>query len=304
EAGQADRLKAAADQMLTDFGKHLDAVCWLWRGKIGTSVLPIPQREMLGRLLDHLGQVTRSDYIAPKIVRDTRAKIRSALSAANYSSFRQIIEGMESGLASTIRTTVDRLDSLGHVVRANLIKIIHQVHPELNVGRMMRVQIDPWKNDNVIYCIQRGYDRRREEIEHLTRIKIPENAKAIGEAAARGDLSENSEYKFALEERDLLQARLIKLQSEFSLAHVLAAHEIDASEVSIGTCIALAGANGDRREMTILGPFESDLERSIYNYRAPLCAKLRGLHVGDNVTLELGAGEQEYRIESITSALP
>ena len=40
------------------------------------------------------------------------------------------------------------------------------------------------------------------------------NAKAIGEAAAHGDLSENSEYRFALEERDLLRARLAQLQGQ------------------------------------------------------------------------------------------
>jgi transcription elongation GreA/GreB family factor len=303
EAGQAERLKPVAELILSDFTQHLDAVCWLWRGKIGATVLPIPPREMLSRLLEHLAQITRNDYVAPKTLRDTRTHIRAALSAANYSRFREVIEGMEAGLASTIRTTVDRQDALGHVVRGNLIKIIHERHPELNAPRTRQV-VDPWQDDSVIYCTQQGFDKRKEEVDYLTRVKIPENARAIGEAAARGDLSENSEYKFALEERDLLQARVMKMQQELSLARLVTPGEVNTGEVNIGTRLALVSTNGaHRRDFTILGPFEADIEKAVYNYRAPLCGKLRGLHVGDTVKLELGEGEQEYRLESITNAV-
>jgi transcription elongation factor GreA len=303
EAGLGERLRAVAEQALTDFGKYLDAVCWLWRGKIGSSILPIPPREMLNRIFDHLGQVTRSDYVVPKTLRDTRTKIRAALSAANYAAYRQVIEGMESGLASTIRTTIERLEGLGHVVHGNLIKIINHTHPELSAQRGPRVTIDPWQDDTVIYCTQKGYERRKGEVDHLTKVKIPENARAIGEAASHGDLSENSEYKFALEERDLLQARLMNMQGEISLAHILTPGEISINEISIGTKATLVSPAGDRREVTILGPFESDMEQAVYNYRAPLAGKLRGLRVNDTVRLDLGAGEQEYQVLEIANAV-
>ncbi|MCB9867224.1 MAG: hypothetical protein H6816_11410 [Phycisphaerales bacterium] len=58
---------------------------------------------------------------------------------------------------------------------------------------------------------------KRAELEELVNVKIRENAIAIGRAAELGDLSENSEYKFALEERDLLQARLAQMQKEMDL---------------------------------------------------------------------------------------
>lgn len=302
EGGHLDRLKATAEHMVSDFGKHLDAVCWLWRSKLGGTLLPMPQREMLGRLLDHLGQVTRNDYVAPKILRDTRNKIRTALSASNYGAFRQVIEGMEAGLASTVRTTIERLDGLGQVVYSTLIKIINQTHPELSINRS-RATVDPWQDDNVIYCTQKGYERRKEETDYLTKVKIPENARAIGEAASRGDLSENSEYKFALEERDLLQARLMQMQGELNLAHILTPAETSTDEASIGTKLTLVSATGDRCEFTILGPFEANMELGIYNYRAPLCGKVRGMRIGQSIKLDLGNGEQDYRLDSITNAV-
>lgn len=302
EAGHGERLKTVAEHVLSDFGAHLDAVCWLWRGKVGTTLEPISSRELLLRLLDHLGKVSRDDRYAAQVLRDTRTKIRSALSAANYSRYRKVIEGMESGLASTIRTTVDRLDGLGHTVRINLMKIVTDTHPELVVSRAK--QVDPWEDDNITFCTQQGYARRKEEIDFLTKVKIPENARAIGEAASRGDLSENSEYKFALEERDLLQARLMKMQTEFSLARLLNADDVNTSQVDIGTHVQLVSTDGSsRREVTILGPFEGDIDRDIYNYKAPLCGKLRGLHPGDTAKVDLGIGEMEYRIESIANAM-
>lgn len=303
EAGRRELLGPVIERVLADFNESFQAVCWLWRGKLGATLLPIPHRELLIRMLEHLGRVSRDDYAPPKQLRDTRTQIRAALSAANYSRFRQVISEMDAGLASTIRTTIDRLDGLGHTVRIRLMRIVTDTHPELTVTRN-RQPVDPWQDDSVIYCTQQGFDRRKEEIDYLNRVKVPENARAIGEAAARGDLSENSEYKFALEERDLLQARLMKMQNELSLARVISRDGVSTDQVDIGTKVTLVGVeSGDRREFTILGPFESDMDQAIYNYRAPLCARLRGLRVGDTAKLELGTGEQEYRIEHIENAV-
>ena len=100
EAGQRDRLLPVTERIVSNFGEYLDAVCWLWRGKLGATLTPIPARELLIRMLDHLGRVSRDDFATPKTLRDTRTKIRAALSAASYARFRQVISEMEPGLAT------------------------------------------------------------------------------------------------------------------------------------------------------------------------------------------------------------
>jgi transcription elongation factor GreA len=136
---------------------------------------------------------------------------------------------------------------------------------------------------------------------------MKENAKAIGEAASHGDLSENSEYKFALEERDLLRARVANIQNELSLARLLTADDVQTDTVTVGTRVTLErvdpGAPEDHRQMTILGPWEADIERGVYNYRAPMCQKLRGLRVGDTAALDLDGAERQWRIAAIQNAL-
>ncbi len=75
-------------------------------------------------------------------------------------------------------------------------------------------EIEPWKREDILFATRAGISRKQEEIDHHVNVKMAENARAIGAAAERGDLSENSEYKFALEERDLLRARLAQMNSE------------------------------------------------------------------------------------------
>ncbi|MEP0841373.1 MAG: GreA/GreB family elongation factor, partial [Phycisphaerae bacterium] len=298
EAGRHEALVEAVNRIPTDFAAHLDAVCWLWRGPALPGLEPVPPRELLGRMLNFLSELARGDAAAATL-RDAKAKLRSALSAANYARYREVIAGMDAGLASTVRRTVDRLDALGHTVRGDMLRIIQETHPELYV----KARVDPWFDEGILFGTRAGMSKREEELHYLTHVKMVENAKAIGEAASHGDLSENSEYKFALEERDLLRARVAAIQSELSRARLLTAHDVSTDEVSVGTRVTLAGEGGTRREVTILGPWESDVERGIYNYRAPLCLKLKGLKVGDSVTLDLDGTERAYRIESIANAL-
>jgi transcription elongation GreA/GreB family factor len=163
--------------------------------------------------------------------------------------------------------------------------------------------VDPWLDDGVLFGTREGMSKREDELKYLINVKMAENAKAIGEAAARGDLSENSEYKFALEERDLLRARVATIQNELSRARLLTVNDVTTDAVNIGTRVTMTGPEGERHDITVLGPWEANVEKRIYNYQAPLCLRLKALHVGDTVTLDLGGEERAYRIDAIVNAL-
>lgn len=299
KTGRQEQLAAVCREIPADFTSHLEAICWFWRGSSIEGLSPLPPRELLLRLLNHLSELTISDSTPPSVLRHARQTIRSAMSAGKYARYRQVIEGMEPGLASTVRRTVDRLDGLGQVVRSTMLKIIQETHPELYV----KARVDPWLDENILFGTQTGMHKREEELNFLVNVKMKENAKAIGEAASHGDLSENSEYKFALEERDLLRARVAVIQNELSMARLLTANDVQTDTVTVGTRVALEDSQGHRREMTILGPWEADIEKGVYNYRAPLPGKLRGLQVGDTAMLDLDGTEREWRITSIVNAL-
>lgn len=307
EADRQEQLVAAMNRIPENFTRHISALCWYWRGPKNEQLDQLPglnlptRRELLPQILDHLAELNRNEQTPPDVLREARTQIRAALASDNYSHFRDIIEEMGDNLAFTVYRSIERVDGLGQVVHNDLLNIIREMYPHLFVQKKL---FDPWTAENVVYTSQQGLRKHQEELNHLLNVKIPENAKAIGEAAAHGDLSENSEYKFALEERDLLQSRARAMQEELSKAQVMTADNISTDRVNIGTTVHLVSTDGDsRKQVTILGPWDTDIDRGIYNYKAPLCMKLRNLRPGDTINLDLDDSEKEYRIESISNAL-
>jgi transcription elongation GreA/GreB family factor len=145
-----------------------------------------------------------------------------------------------------------------------------------------------------IYATAESFAQKRAELEHLLRVEIPANKKAIQVAREMGDLSENFEYKSARQRDEYLSARVGKLQTEISNVRVIDPATVDTAAVRVGTKIAIS--NGDvRREITILGPWESAPEHGVYSNQSDVARALIGHGAGDIVTF-MG---NDYEIESI-----
>ncbi|HEX2062676.1 MAG TPA: GreA/GreB family elongation factor, partial [Thermoanaerobaculia bacterium] len=145
-----------------------------------------------------------------------------------------------------------------------------------------------------VYATAESLEKKRAELQHLKNVEIPANSKALQAAREMGDLRENFEYKAARARAEYLSARVGELASEISRVRVLDPSQLDTSVVRIGTKLELS--NGDvRREVTILGPWESDPEHGIYSNESDVARKLMGHTAGDVVSF-MG---NDYVIESI-----
>ena len=146
----------------------------------------------------------------------------------------------------------------------------------------------------VIYATSEMLATKRAELENLVKVEIPANNKAIQVAREMGDLKENFEYKSARQRAEYLGARAVKLQSELAEVRVLDPGTIDTSAVHVGTKVSLS--NGDtRREVTILGPWESAPEHGIYSNQSDVAKALIG-HSPNEIVTFMG---NDYQIESI-----
>ncbi|MBN1489556.1 MAG: hypothetical protein JXA69_06520, partial [Phycisphaerae bacterium] len=209
EAGHRDAVQQVIGQIAMEPLEHLPLLVWLWRGPAKADVFDLPPRvEVLGRMLTLLGDLARREDVRPDVHKEVRATIRSALAARKHAAFHEAIEGMEADLAGTVYRQLSRAAGLSHALVDDLCKIVRQKFPVL----FMRPRLEPWEDPNILYTTDAGRRKAEEELNYILHVKMPENAKAIGEAASHGDLSENSEYKFALEERDLLRARAAGIQ--------------------------------------------------------------------------------------------
>lgn len=145
-----------------------------------------------------------------------------------------------------------------------------------------------------MYATAESLEKKRGELHHLRTVEIPANSKALQAAREMGDLRENFEYKAARSRAEYLSARVGELAAELSRVRVLDPNQIDTTTVRVGTKLELS--NGDaRREITILGPWESYPERGIYSNESDVAKKLFGHAAGDVVSF-MG---NDYVIESI-----
>ncbi len=302
QAGQGDLLQGVADRALAEPGRYTDAMMWLWKGPAIKTPLKLPPLpEFLTLVLGLVGPARMSEGKAVgQTVNELRAKVRSGLSAKDYDQFRKCITDLSDAMGMAVRRLVDRAEGLGPSVQDDLSNIVRARFAHLYV----KPKVAMWDDESVLYFTPAGLRTKEDELAELVNVKMRENAKAIGEAASHGDLSENSEYKFALEERDLLRARVAKLNREISMAKVLEPQEIPTDHVSIGQRVTLAPPNGGQSlVITVLGFDESDLGRHVFSYHSPLARELLGKKPGDPVTLSLDAIAGSYRVDQIESAL-
>ncbi|MFN7939993.1 MAG: GreA/GreB family elongation factor [Thermoanaerobaculia bacterium] len=133
------------------------------------------------------------------------------------------------------------------------------------------------------YATPEAIAARREELRRLVETEIPTNRKAIEEARALGDLRENFEYKSARQRHEYLNARVATLHNDLGRVRPVDAASVDTGEIRIGTRVELGNGTGERRSITILGPWDSRPEAGVLSYESELAKTLLGKKLGERV---------------------
>jgi transcription elongation GreA/GreB family factor len=297
--GQETVAQAAAKALASPLD-HLELFLWMWRGP-GLPPANMPGKvELLTRILNVVLDLDHDWSVNPARAKVIRQRVRAALSASDYASYRQALKEMNESVAGTIKRLIERTEGLAEAVHADMLNLLR----EHFFGLFVKARIEPWLDENAIWTTEAGLRRREAELKDLVDVKMFANAKAIGAAAAHGDLSENSEWRFALEERDMLRARVAKMQEEIARARVLRAENVPADSVGIGSRVVLKRLpDGPEIEVALLGPWDVDPGRNVSSYQTPLIRDLLGKPVGATLVLRIEGEEAEYRVERLGPAL-
>ena len=175
---------------------------------------------------------------------------------------------------------LDRVFGLEEHRRATVREALLMKFPELRAPAV-----------EYLYATAESIEAKRQELIHLKQIELPANAEAMKTAKEYGDLSENFEYHAARQKHEYLSARIASLADELSRTRALDSTKIDASEVRVGTRVRMRDASGAERDFTILGPWDSKPEESIYSYQSEFAQRLLGSRPGDRVNLPEGQVE-------------
>jgi transcription elongation factor GreA len=144
---------------------------------------------------------------------------------------------------------------------------------------------------------QSSFDAAKHEYEELIATKIPDNKEAIATAREHGDLQENSEYKMARQDQDILLSRKNELEVDLSRARVSDFTDVSSDLVGIGSIVELKeGSSGKTRRYSILGAWDSDPQNDVLSYKTPLAKQLLGKKIGEVVTTKIGGSEEDWTL--------
>jgi len=145
-----------------------------------------------------------------------------------------------------------------------------------------------------------GYQNIQEELNRLLKVDRPNNIKAIAEARAHGDLSENAEYHAAKERQSFIEGKIQELKTKIALAEVIDPSKINQSKVAFGARVKVLDITTDKElDFTLVGPEEADVRNNKISISSPVGRSLIGKEVGDTATIKAPAKTMEYEILEI-----
>ncbi len=142
-----------------------------------------------------------------------------------------------------------------------------------------------------------GYLELEQELNMLKTERRPEVIKALKEARALGDLSENSDYDAARNEQGQVEARIKEL--EYKLEHSTIADATKCDKVNVGNMVTITYDDGEKEEYRIVGSLEADPFENKISNESPIGKAILGHKVGENVEVASPNGNFTVTITNI-----
>jgi transcription elongation factor GreA len=151
-----------------------------------------------------------------------------------------------------------------------------------------------------IELTQEGFEELKAELKQLTTVKLPEAVERVALAREYGDLSENSEYQNARDDKDLIEARIAEIEKVLEKATIVQATR-STQRVGMGShvSISMKGKKAGKRDIEIVGEYQANPAEGKISNVSPLGKALMGKKKGDDVVVKAPAGEIIYTIDNI-----
>jgi len=148
---------------------------------------------------------------------------------------------------------------------------------------------------------QQGYEDLKNELDNLINVKRPENIKAIKDARALGDLSENADYDAARNEQAELEGRIQQLEKLLENVEIIDESKQKKDIVGVGSTVEIKYIDDedDIEEYQIVGSQEADPFAFKISNESPIAKALMTHRVGEIVDVESPNGIYQVEITSI-----
>ena len=146
-----------------------------------------------------------------------------------------------------------------------------------------------------------GFRRLEIELKNLKTVERPAVIRALTEARAHGDLSENAEYLAAKELQGFIESRVLDIEDKLRRADVIDVSQLSGQTVKFGAKVVLADEDTDEESTyQIVGTDESDIKQGLLSITSPLARALIGKAQGDSVDVDTPRGRKGYEIVKVS----
>ncbi|MBP7216503.1 MAG: transcription elongation factor GreA [Candidatus Omnitrophica bacterium] len=151
-----------------------------------------------------------------------------------------------------------------------------------------------------IYLTKEGHEKLVKEYEFLKTVRRKEIAKAIAEARAQGDISENAEYDAAKDAQAMNEKRIADLEEKLSSARLLD-DNMPIDQVLIGATVKLLDLDTDKElSYTLVSEAEADFSQGKISITSPVGSALLSHKEHDIVEIKVPAGTLKLKVLKIS----
>ncbi|HRI81799.1 MAG TPA: transcription elongation factor GreA [Opitutaceae bacterium] len=293
EHGHADELAAALRRWQTEQNLRAPVLLWVVKNRHSKKFAKLLHDLITPRLLGSI--FFAIDYEALQASSARRIPLADILSD-DTDLISDLLSTADPETARDLANTLMLNQGFEELTKKSLLARFIKIFPKIQ----SLVAADAESKEEQLLVSQASFERKREEYETIVSKKIPENSKAIAAAREHGDLKENSEYKMAKQDQQVLMAQKTLLEKDLGRARVTDFKEATTDQVSVGTIVEVQNTtSGQNSRYTLLGAWDGDPDKNILSYKTPFGAALLGKKAGDTVTVKTGASEEDYKIISI-----
>jgi transcription elongation factor GreA len=147
----------------------------------------------------------------------------------------------------------------------------------------------------------RGAEKLKQELQRLKTTDRHEVIRAIAEARAQGDLSENAEYDAAKDKQGFIEGRIQEIEGKLAVARIIDPAALDADgKVVFGATVDLEEEDsGKKATYQIVGDDEADLKLGLISVSSPIARALIGKESGDVADVMAPGGVKRYEIVDV-----
>lgn len=151
-----------------------------------------------------------------------------------------------------------------------------------------------------VYLTRGGYEKMCKELESLKTTERRKISKAIAEARAQGDISENAEYDAAKDAQAHCEARIAELELKLASVRFIENENIPDDKIYIGATVTLKDMETrEQIKYMMVSSEEANYEENKISIFSPIGKGLMGHQVGEEVAITVPAGTLRYKVLKI-----